>query len=199
MAEQDLSLTRESASRGPSLLDELGALRERRAAETTTDLPLPGYNGRLWATYRLPDAAKAMRLAALMGTGGQATLPVAMGIVAETTRGLYLADEGAEAPVRDEDGRLRPGFQHVPPGTDDAPLNYLDARLERVPQLCPPRPGGREHTAETRVRALFGRDPLVIAAGMSVCGWALGGGDEGDTGALGALSEQFRNGDQPTA
>lgn len=172
-----------------SLLDQLGALRQQRADETVTDLALPGYNARLWANVRLPDAAKATRLTALMAAGDAALTGVAMEIVAEAVKGLYLADSGAEPPILLDGGGLAVGFDHLPGGTDLQPVNFADARLERVPQLCPPRAGGKAHDDRTRVRALFGRDALVIGMAMSVAGWALGMG--GKPGALERLSEQF--------
>lgn len=172
-----------------SLLDQLGAIRQQRADETVTDLALPGFNGRLWANVRLPDAAKATRLTALMAAGDAALTGVAMEIVAETVKGLYTSAVDAEPPIILDGGTLAPGFEHLPGGTDLQPITFADARLERIPQLCPPRAAGKTHDDRTRVRALFGRDALVIGMAMSVAGWALGMG--GKPGALDRLSEQF--------
>jgi hypothetical protein len=172
-----------------SLLDHLGALREHRASETTTSLPLPGFEGRLWATYRLPDAAKATQVATMSAAGHQSLLGTCMDLLAATTTGLYTGPSDPDGKVHDEDGHLNSGYAHLPGGTDEMPVTFAHPALERIPQLCPARPGGREHTAETRVRALFGRDNLVVTAAMTVVGWALGGGDS--TGALAELSESF--------
>lgn len=66
----------------------------------------------------------------------------------------------------------------------------LDVRLETTaPRLCPPRPGGKEHTPATRIRALIGADTLVTAHALAVCGWAVGGANE--KGALERASEAF--------
>jgi hypothetical protein len=69
MAEQDTNGA--AATEQDSLLDALGSLREQRAAETTTDLPLPGFAGRLWATFRLPDAGKVTQLSTFMAAGAR--------------------------------------------------------------------------------------------------------------------------------
>lgn len=177
-----------------SLLDALGALREQRAAETTTDLPLPGFAGRLWATFRLPPAPKVTRLSAFIAAGARELTEEASQVIAAATVGLYLADADAEPPIRGEGGSLGRGFQHLPGGLDELPVNFQDSRLEAIPQLCPPKATGRGHTPESRVRALFNSDALMLQGAMLLTGWALGGGDA--TGALAELSSRFRNGDR---
>jgi hypothetical protein len=180
-----------------SLLDALGALREQRAIETRTDMALPGYGGRLWATFRLPEhASKATQVSALIIADNRNALSESLNLIAGCTVGLYLADAGAEKPVHDDNGTLAHGFAHLPGGTDDAPVNFNDSRLERVRDgaLCPPRPQGREHSPDSRVRAFFGSDSLVIQTAMLICGWLAGGDDQ--PGALADLSDRFRDGDQ---
>lgn len=179
-----------------SLLDALGALREQRAAETTTDLALPGFAGRLWATFRLPaKPARTVQIVAFIMADHANALSESMALVAECTVGIYTASADAEEPIRDGETLAR-GFHHLPGGTDEMPVNFADGRLERVRDgaLCPPRPQGREHTPETRVRALFGADALVVQAAMMISGWVTGGTDS--KGALAGLSERFRNGDR---
>lgn len=177
-----------------SLLAGLGALRAQREAETTTDLPLPGFGGRLWATFRLPRTEKATQVQAMLFAGAPQLLGACMELIAFSTAGLYLADPGLEAPIchpagHPDEGHLRDGFQHLPGGTDDMPITF-DLRLEKIPDLCPERPADHVHSPETRVRALFGRDTLVIATASGIIGWALGAGDN-IQGALEALSERF--------
>jgi hypothetical protein len=193
MAEQDTNGA--AATEQDSLLDALGSLREQRAAETTTDLPLPGFAGRLWATFRLPDAGKVTQLSTFMAAGARQLTGEAAEMLSDITVGLYLASVDAEPPIRREGGALAPGFEHLPGGLEEMPVNFKDARLERVRGggLCPPRPHGREHSPATRVRALFNSDALMVQAAMLVTGWALGGGDTG--GAIAGLSERFREGD----
>jgi hypothetical protein len=101
--------------------------------------------------------------------------------------GLYLASVGAESPIHDESGMVRDGFEHLPGGSDLLPVAF-DSRLDAIPQLCPPRPG-KAHTPETRVRTLFASDALVLTQALTVCGWAMGGGET--PGALAELSERF--------
>jgi hypothetical protein len=180
-----------------SLLDQLGALREERASQTTHDFALPGFQGRLWGTFRLPDGVKASQLAALVGSGNPSALSASMDLLGRANTGLYtysgaLMDD-EDLTVRDDDGALNPGFEHLPEGTDEMPVSFSTPALERVSggKLCPPRPGGKEHTAETRARALFGRDALVIASASALVGWALGAGAQ--------LSETFRGRDEPAA
>jgi hypothetical protein len=156
-----------------SILDALGALREQRAAKTLEDFPLPGFAGRLWARFRLPaNQAKATQMSMFLMT-----------------------DPNAEPPIYGDSGLAR-GFAHLPGGTDDMPVSFQDPRLERVQdgKLCPPRPHGREHTPESRARALFASDATIVQAAALVCGWALGGGEQ--TGAFADLSARFRAGDQ---
>lgn len=177
---------------GANLLDQLGALRQQRASETTTDLALPGFAGRLWATVKLPDAGKAARFQTLLGGGAPGTmlLDAALEMVADNVTGIYTSDAGAEPPVLGDLGAVSPGFQHLPGGTDLQPVNFRDARLERVTQLCPPRPHGKAYDPANRVRTLFDRDGLVIAMATSVTMWAIGGGKD-TTGALERLSREF--------
>jgi hypothetical protein len=181
-----------------TLLDALGVMREQRAAETLEDVPLPGFAGRLWARFRLPqNQVKATQLGMLMVAGHENATPSAVALLTECTVGLFLmTDPNAESPVYADGGSLAPGFSHLPGGMDEMPVNFKDSRLERVQggKLCPPRPNGREHSPETRVRSLFANDALVVQAATLICGWALGGGDQ--QGALADLSARFREGDQ---
>jgi hypothetical protein len=110
-----------------SLLDHLGALREHRASETTTSLPLPGFEGRLWATYRLPDAAKATQVATMSAAGHQSLLGACMDLLAATTTGLYTGPNDPDGKVHDEDGHLNPGYAHLPGGTDEMPVTFAAA------------------------------------------------------------------------
>lgn len=167
-----------------SLLDALGARREARAEKTQQDLPLPGNDGRLWATVKLLGPERPQQLMIAEVAGQKAALGIAMDLIADATVSLFVAD-GA-----DEDGKpIRP---RPLPGIDPAELalSYGDDRLETLfPRLCPPRPGGREHTPPTRVRALFGSDTLVLSHATQIAGWMLGGGD--NQGALAAMSAGF--------
>jgi hypothetical protein len=180
-----------------SILDALGALREQRAAKTLEDFPLPGFAGRLWARFRLPaNQAKATQMSMLMIAGHESAAQTATALLTECTVGLFLmTDPNAEPPIYGDSGLAR-GFAHLPGGTDDMPVSFQDSRLERVQdgKLCPPRPHGREHTPESRARALFASDATIVQAAALVCGWALGGGEQ--TGAFADLSARFRAGDQ---
>jgi hypothetical protein len=117
-----------------------------------------------------------------------------MELLARSTKGLYTGPDDEDAEIHDEDGHLNPEFDHLPGGTDAVPISFATPALERIDQLCPPRPGGKAHTPESRARSLFGSDALVITAAMIVVGWAIGGDGAG---ALERFGEQFRNGDQP--
>jgi hypothetical protein len=192
----DVDTTTEPDDQG-TLLDALGALREQRAAETLEDFPLPGFAGRLWARFRLPqNQAKVSQMSALMIAGHENAAQIATELLTECTVGLFLlSDPNAEPPIY-EGGTLAQGFSHLPGGTDEMPVNFRDSRLERVQggALCPPRPHGREHTPESRVRALFANDAVVAQAAALICGWAIGGGEQ--SGALAKMSARFREGDQ---
>lgn len=173
-----------------SLLADLGRLRAKREEETTTDLPLPGFADRLWGTFRLPKGTKASQVSAMLASDNQAALGACLELIAQMTTAIYLCDdEDAEAPIRDPaSGQLRDGFRHLPGGTDQIPVAF-GVNLEAVTDLCPARPGGKAHTPETRVRTLFAADGLVQQMALSLCGWALGGGDA--AGELNRLSERF--------
>jgi hypothetical protein len=189
----DVDTTTEPDDQG-TLLDALGALREQRAAETLQDSPLPGFAGRLWARFRLPqNQAKATQVSALAVAGHASAVENATALVAECTVGLFmLTDPNADTPIYDGESLAR-GWAHLPGGTDEMPINFRDSRLERIQQLCPPRPHGREHASDSRVRSLFASDAAVVQAAMVICGWALGGDQAG---AFAALSDRFREGDQ---
>jgi hypothetical protein len=102
-----------------TLLDALGALREQRAAETLEDFPLPGFAGRLWARFRLPqNQAKATQLSALMVAGHENAAQIAVALLTECTVGLFLmTDPNAEPP--DLRGRREPRARLQPPSRRD--------------------------------------------------------------------------------
>lgn len=165
-----------------SILDSLGALRETRVSETVKSLAIPGTGGRLWATYRLPDGARVTQTSAMLASGAKQGMSTANNLLADYCTALFLAHG------EDEDGG--PVDRREFPGCDDLLPMALDVRLEATaPRLCPPRPGGKEHTKATRIRAVIGSDALLCGHALAVCAWALGGAD--DKGALDVLSERF--------
>lgn len=146
-----------------SLIDGLGARRDELAAEKVEDLPVPGYDERLWASFRLPGAAETIAMARQISLAGKAEdnrelVGTALRYLTRPLLGVFL---------RDADGRRVdfPGYSEDSP----APLAALPERL------VPPRPGGRAHTAESRLRALLVRDEMVVGFALALVGWAQGG------------------------
>jgi hypothetical protein len=162
-----------------SALDQLAALRAQRVADTLRSFPLPGFDDRLWATYRLPEGGRATQVMAMISTpGGQGVTSACMNLLGDCCEALFLADG------IDEHGD--PIGRREFPGCDEIPMS-LDSRLEQT-DLCPPRPMG-DHTPATRIRTVFGRDALMTAHTLAVVGWALGGGR--NPGALEQASRDF--------
>jgi hypothetical protein len=144
-----------------SLLDSLGALREQRVSETQEDMALPDTGGRLWARFKLTKGST--RAAAVIGGGVPEAMGVACDFLADACVCLYLA-HGVE-----DDRPVKP----LPfPGCESIEDVSFQSALEDIaPRLCPPRPGGGQHTPGTRVRAVIGSDPLVERLTMMVVGW----------------------------
>lgn len=154
--DDDLPATEELSLEGDSMLDDLVALREERAAEKTHDMPLPGYDGKLWASYKLlgPKRVVAMiqAFADTSLTDSQVT-HLAASFIADACTGIYMrrGDERVDFPGHSED---------APAG----PLN--------LPQrLVPPRSAGREHTRESALRTLHARDNVLAGHALDVAGW----------------------------
>lgn len=185
MADHDHLTGYDPGSNGDaSLLDALGARRDARAEKTQFDFPLPGNDGRLWATCKLLRPERAQSLMIASAAGQSSLLGIAQEFVADATVRLFMAD-GADDDGKPIRGRNLPGID-----SGGLALSYGDDRLETMfPRLCPPRPGGHEHTPGTRVRALFGSDQLVVTHATQIAGWMIGGG--GDPGALAAMSAGF--------
>lgn len=145
-----------------SLLDSLGALREVRVAQTQEDMPFPDTGGRLWGRFKLTKGST--RAAAMVGAARPEAMGVACEFVAEACVCLFLAHG-----IGEDDKPVRPlpfpGCESIEDVSFRSPLEDIAARL------CPPRPGGGEHTPGTRVRAVIGSDPLVEQMAMILVGW----------------------------
>jgi hypothetical protein len=141
-----------------SLLDDLVQSREALDANQREDFALPGFEGKLWATYRLPKTGKQWRLVKRLAdddTTDSALTGSAAELIAECTVGLYMMGPAGRVDF--------PGF------TKDEPAGYED-----LPErLVPPRPGGRAHTPASRVLTLFNqRGSLVVTHAATLAGWA---------------------------
>lgn len=145
-----------------SVLDDLVALREALDATQTEDFPLPGFEGRLWGTYRLPQTKQAWRLTKRLAD--DATSNAAL----QNEAAAFLYHCTVELWYVGPDGQRKP-IQGVPEG-EPATYDNLPARV------VPPRPGGREHDDASRVLALFnGRGGIVLTHAAGVAGWAQSG------------------------
>lgn len=151
------------ATSADSLIDGLSARRDELAAEKVEHLPVPGYDERLWASFRLPGAAETIAMARQISLAGKAEdnrelVGTALRYLTRPLLGIYMQT--------DEQRRVDfPGYSEDSP----APLDALPERL------VPPRPGGRVHTAESRLRALLVRDEMVVGFALALVGWAQGG------------------------
>lgn len=190
-AEHDESVGRDV--REASILDALGELREQHAAKETEQFPVPGYQGHLWITARVPDGGRVTAVMGALTAGRDGGASTAANFLADYVTSLFLA-QGED---RDDAADGEPGTPIDPfpfPGCPDGDPMGLDERLETVRSkgefLVPARPGHRTHTPATRIRALVNNDVLMCGLAMAVCVWAGGGGD-GKPGAVQRASVTF--------
>lgn len=152
-----------------NLLDHLGALREQRAAQTVQDFAVPGYQGHLWVTARLLPTGRISAYKAAYLAGRDNLTGMAAELVSEAVKAIFVADG------EDDDGA--PYNPQPVPGCEDVPLG-LDDRMDRYPQLCPPRPANKAHTPATRARAMLNNDGGLTDFAFMLCGWMSSGAQQ---------------------
>jgi hypothetical protein len=145
-----------------SVLADLVRLREGLDANKREEFALPGFDGRLWATCRLPKTGRHWALTKRLAdddTPDQRLVNESADFIYACTVGLFM---------RTRDG----GRQDFPGLTDEEPAGYAD-----LPEsLTPPRPAGKGHTGASRVIALFNQNGIqVLNHAAEIAGWAAGG------------------------
>lgn len=144
------------AGEAQALIDDLGARREEIAAEHEHEMPLPGFDRKLWARYRLLGAKRVMAMVTGFAddslTDQQLTYRAAK----------FLADAVLDVWMQRDETRV-----NFPGHSEQAPASWTD-----LPErLIPPRPLGRAHDGPSAIRALLARDNVVVGHALDVATW----------------------------
>lgn len=139
-----------------ALIDDLGARREEIAAEHEHEMPLPGFERRLWARYRLLGAKRVMAM--VTGFADDSLEDAQLTYRAAK----FLADAVLDVWMQRDESRI-----DFPGHSEQAPATWTD-----LPErLTPPRPLGRAHDGPSAIRALLARDNVVVGHALDVATW----------------------------
>jgi hypothetical protein len=154
-----------------SLLDDLVQAREALDARQTEDFALPGFEGKLWATCRLPKTRSHWHLVKRLAdddTPDAQLTSASAELIAGCTVGLWMLGPAGREDFAGFDAENPAGYEDLP---------------ER---LVPPRPGKREHSPASRVLSLFNqRGGMVLGHAAEIAGWAQEGRRRGAEDASG--------------
>lgn len=139
-----------------AMIDDLATLREERAAEHDHDFALPGFDDKMWATYKLLGPKRVMSMMTAFADPSLKDSEL-------TYRAAKFLSDAATAVFMRFDGR-RLDF---PGHSEEAPALWVNLPA----RLVPPRPAGRPHDGPSSVRTLFGRDTIVVGHALDVAGW----------------------------
>ena len=158
----------------PSIRDALVAKREHNAAHRTTDIDIPGYDGKLFCRYNLLDSKRLNsigdRVMKTMRENDERALAGALDTLIAACQEFYVRYEGKEHPLRDVVG------QEEPVRYDSALADFLKFRDE-----LPETP-----TARSVVLALFLSNEIAIAShNHQLSRWMMGNEAEVDEEFLG--------------
>lgn len=158
----------------PSIRDVLVAKREHNAAHRTTDLDIPGYEGKLFCRYKLLDSKRLNnigdRVMKTMRENDERALAGALDTLIAACEEFYVRYEGKEFPLREVIG------QEEPVRYDSALATFLkfDGELPETP------------TARSVALALFLNNEIAIAAhNHALSRWMMGNEAEIDEEFLG--------------
>lgn len=158
----------------PSIRDALVAKREHNAAHRTTDLDIPGYEGKLFCRYKLLDSKRLNsigdRVMKTMRENDERALAGALDTLIAACDEFYVRYEGREIPLREVIG------QEEQVRYDSALATFLkfEGELPETP------------TARSVAMALFLNNEIAIAAhNHSLSRWMMGNEAEVDAEFLG--------------